>query len=389
MHSSRTKANMIARLANNSLLQTPAGATCGAAMRRPAYDLAVDQLTAPPGATCGAAILASSLEALERGETHYVEVPGIAPLRERLSGYLQEMGLAGTASNQVFVTAGIQESRFLALQILGEQLGRATGGTGLPSVVHPGARQALGVRAREITEIWVEPDGAMLPSPAAIETGLQAGVRLLYLESPCRLTGAVYDGATVQALAGLLETYDAAAIWDQGLAPWVEGYSSLAALPRMAERVAVIGEAWPGVGLESWQVGYIGLKPEWLEPIRAQKQIMTICTNTASQYAAVAAEGQYAALHRDQLIRLAQVRQEAIAQAARIGVQPLPGAAVNLLALRTVDNGLLETKLGAAGYSWANGADFGAPGACPEALRRVIRLAVTLDGAITQGLAQL
>jgi aspartate/methionine/tyrosine aminotransferase len=285
------------------------------------------------------------------------------------------MILADYPASHVLVTMGIQECRFLTLQKLGEILS-ATGSIGLPSVVHPGARLALGTRALALTEIPVKPDGTRLPSLAALETALQVGVRLLYLESPSRLTGAVYDEAAVQSLAELLVRYDAAAIWDQGLAPWVEGYVSLAAQPGMMERVALIGEAFPGVGLESWAVGYIGVKPDWLEPMRSQKQIMAICTSTPSQYAALAAADVYAAEHGDQRAQLANIRQAAVAQATGAGAAPLPGAAANLLALESAGD-----KLRAAGYSYADGADFGAPG--------LIRLAVMPDGAIIQGLAHL
>ena len=362
---SPTKAKFIARFANNALLQAP----IVAAVQRSPFDLSVDQPTMPPSPT----IQASSLAALERGETHYVDTLGIAPLREQLAQYLQQMGIAESLPSRVLATAGFQECRFLTLQKLGELLGPV----GLPSIVHPGARQALGVRERAIVEFAVEPTGDRLPTPAAIEAALQSGAKLLYLESPSRLTGAVYDAASVAAIAALLQSYDASAIWDQGLSPWVENYHSLAAVPGIADRVVAIGEAWPGQGLEGWPISYISGKAEWLEPMRSLKQIMSICTNTASQYAALAASYQYDTLHPEQLQKLTTTRQSALAQAKQLGVESIPGGAVNLVTL--LDNGTVASKLKAAGYDYADGAAFGAPG--------TLRLAVTLDGALIQSLA--
>jgi aspartate/methionine/tyrosine aminotransferase len=215
----------------------------------------------------------------------------------------------------------------------------------------------------------------MLPSPAAIEGALDKGVKLIYLESPSRLTGSAYDAAAVTALAELLTRYDAAAIVDQGLAPWVAGYAALGAAPGMVDRVIVLGECWPGVGLENLAIGYAGVKPAWLEPMRSQKQIMAICTSTVSQYAAVAGAEVYGATHAGQRAELAAARDAAVQAAEAQGATVLPGGAVSLLALH---GPALAQKLTAAGLHFADGADFGAAG--------IVRLAVAADGTTAQAL---
>ncbi len=170
--------------------------------------------------------------------------------------------------------------------------------------------------------------------------------------------------------------YDASAIVDQGLAPWVEGYVSLGAQPGMASRVVVLGECWPGVGLESLAIAYVGVKPEWLEPMRSQKQIMAICTSTVSQYAAVAGADVYAEAHAGQLASLRSAHAAAVAAAKAHGATVAPGSAASVLALH--GSGLAQ-KLAATGILFADGADFGAAG--------TIRLAVSADGATAQALA--
>jgi aspartate/methionine/tyrosine aminotransferase len=363
-----TKAARIAAMADNELLQAPTIS----AMRQSDQDLSVDQPTVAPDG----AILAASLQAMEAGNTHYVDVPGIPALRAALAAAMSDLGLRGYEQSNMLVTAGIQEARFLAVQKIGESFD----GIGVPTVVHPGVRQALGTRARSITPIPVD-KANYLPAVDAIRAALADGCPLLYLESPSRLSGAAYGPAQVAEIAALLKEYDAAAIWDQGLAPWAEEYHSLGGEPGMNDRVAVLGEAWPGQGLESWAIAYVGAKADWFEPMRSQKQIMAICTSTAAQYAALKAAELSAAHHAAQAATLAQLRTNAASQVSAAGLDVVPGDAANLLAVRGGTADAVATKLGEAGYKSADGADFGAAG--------VMRLVVMQDNVIGQALSSL
>lgn len=325
------------------------------------------------------AIVENAAMALEQGQTHYVDVPGIAPLREALAAYLKDMGLVGYEQANVLVTAGIQECRFLTIQMIGESFGCVA----LPEVVHPGARKAAGVRQIDVRFLPIDEEKGMLPTLSGMRRALEGGCRLLYLESPVRLTGAVFDAAAVQEIASMIEQFDAAVIWDQGLAPWVQNarYASLGAQPGMMKRVAVFGEAWPGVGLESWFIGYVATNEDWVESMRSQKQIMSICTSTPSQFAALKAAELYPNLYAGQLLELAQSRQEALELVRRLGAEPLTGAAVNLIALRVSDPEQARAVLCKGGFRFADGADFGA--------QDVFRLSVTTDNAIAEALNQL
>ena len=332
-------------------------------------DLSVDQ----PTDAVDASMAETAATALEQGQTHYVDVPGIAPLREKLAGWLASLGLVGYETANVLVAAGVQEARFLTIQMIGA----AHGGIGVPAVAHPGVRLALGTRALSTVELPVGDD--LLPTLDGLRAALAGGCKLLYLESPSRLTGAAFDAQAVQAIGALLQEHDASAVWDQGLAPWAESYVSLGSLPGLAERVAVLGEAWPGVGLESWFVAYVGANPAWLESMRSQKQIIAICTSTASQYAALQGADVFGARHAQTRTALNAQNIAARAAAREVGAEPLDGAAVNILAAR-IPAGAAE-KLREAGVGFADGADFGAPG--------VVRLAVTLDTAIDTALRAL
>ena len=69
-----------------------------------------------------ATIAQAAKEALERGETHYSDRPGILPLREKVVAYLQTIGIT-TSPNNVGITCGVTEARFVAVQVLIERGG--------------------------------------------------------------------------------------------------------------------------------------------------------------------------------------------------------------------------------------------------------------------------
>lgn len=365
----RTKELVIQRHLVNNFLQAPVLSP----MPRSERDLAVEHPTRPLEASVAKAVAV----ALHGGQTHYVDVPGMPRLRELVAEWLRTTGAGSYAADHVLVTAGVQEARFLSIQVLGELLD----GVALPTVVHPGALKAAGVRTLKVHRLPTEEVQGFLPTLSGIRKILEAGCRLLYLESPVRLTGAAFQAASVAEIARLLEEHDAAAIWDRGLAPWAQGCASLAAESGMLERTVVLGEAWPGAGLESMPLGYVATKQEWLERMRSQKQVISICTSTPSQLAGVELAGRYPEIHAEQFGAMARRRQWAVEQAEDLSVPPLTGNSVNVLALRLRDGEKVEAHLGEKGLEVAWGRDFGAPG--------VVRLAMTSDAALAEAFAAL
>jgi aspartate/methionine/tyrosine aminotransferase len=342
--SSATKTHILEQHQQNTLLTTSAPAL----MMRSEHDLSADE----GWSQMDERMIASAAEALEAGQTHYVDVPGIAPLRTAIAEHLRAAFGASYQQPNMIVTAGMQESRFLTIQMIGAAVERV----GIPSVVHPGVRRALGVRALPMHSMAV--DAQMLPTLEGIREALQAGCRLLFLESPSRLTGAIYSAESVAQIAALAAEFEALVIWDQGLAPWASGYTSLAA--SAPDHTIAIGEAFPNTGLASWFIGYIAAPEQWVAPMQSQKQIMAICTSTAAQYAALEASKLFAESARTRLEQLERSRQTFI-EALGTSAEIIAGATAAVLAVRPADKDEAMMRLTAEGYTPADGADFGAP----------------------------
>ncbi len=316
-------------------------------------DLSADSMIAP----LDEQIIASASKALEDGNTHYVDVPGIGPFRNAIADYLNNLYGASYVTGNVMVTAGVQESRFLTVQKISENF---DGAIALPEVVHPGVLKINGMRVREVTTIAVDASQSALPSVDSIRSAIESGSRLLYLESPSRLTGECFSSDDVAEIANLANANNATVIWDQGLAPWVDD-STYASLLGQAEGAVGIGEAFPGMGLASWFIGYI-VAPEDLVPaMQSQKQIMAICTSTPTQFAALEASKLFADHHTQQYQQLSDTKSKLLEMARQANLEVIDGQAVNVIAIRGGGNkSNIKGALNDAGFQVADGEDFGA-----------------------------
>lgn len=350
---SETKNRIVSQHQENSELNTPLLSQ----VMQNEMDLAADEIISP----LDEQIIAGASEALEAGETHYVAVPGIGPLREAIAEYLNnDIGSQYTDAN-IIVTAGVQESRFLTIQKISELYDSIA----VPEVVHPGVTKALGVRKRNIVALPVDFGNGALASVNSIVSAIESGCRLLYLESPCRLTGAVYSADEVSQISEISTTNDVGIIWDQGLSIWVADgkYASIAPRDANTVQTATIGEAWPGMGLASWFIGYIAAPESWIPSMQSQKQIMAICTSTASQYAALEASKLFAATHARQLTQLNDMKTSLIDFANSANLDVMAGSTANLMALNlsALDKNSIMKQLSESGFAVADGEHFGAP----------------------------
>ncbi len=301
-------------------------------------------------------------DALEAGETHYADVPGIAPLRDAVAGALAGWGMHVDAEQGLIIASGEQEARFLALHALAH----VGYGIVLPSIVHPGARKAAALGQVKVSRVPLVID--------AISHTLASGKNALYLESPNRLTGKIIEGPLVRAIAEEAVRADAIVIWDASLAPWVpedSPYELIGTLPGMAERTITIGTLWSGAGVEGWLAAYLAGPPALFGRARNLKQIIAICTTTPAQWGVL---GVLKAGTESLITRRAQLRRIKSEAASQFPAGVLAGEATSVLAVRPpgdVDPRSLAAKPMA-------GEAFGAPG--------ILRFTVTPTGEVVGAL---
>lgn len=217
-----------------------------------------DEPAPQPEHDVAAAARQAASDALDRGETHYTDRPGIPELRMVLAQRAEQaVGMGFTASETV-VTCGVTESRFVAIQ----QLASPT--TTVVALGHPerlrGACMIRGVTLQEATTPW--PADALLYVPEDA-SGSAANDAL--------------DRARDAGCAIIMEI-DVATL-DAPFQPADHG---------LADHTVVIGDAAGPFGALAWRVGFLMAPSVQVGPLRDFKQALTICTTAVSQWGTLA-----------------------------------------------------------------------------------------------------
>ena len=197
--------------------------------------------------------VAATLDALERGETHYTDRPGILPLREQVTKKLAErFGVAADPKANTVITCGVTEARFVAVQEL----------------LEPGQTLYAATQPERL-------EGALIIRGAQLAADAGAA-QVLYLASSMSETAQrnVLDAAADETVV-VFEVDDEVNTFYP------------AQLPAFGNRTVTIGNLG-GDNLLSQRVGFIGAPAASAAGLRDFKQALTICTTNLSQWAVLA-----------------------------------------------------------------------------------------------------
>ena len=223
----------------------------------------------------------ASYSALKSGQTHYVDVPGIPELRAAAAEYAMSHGVQNVTSDNIIITSGVQESRFLASQVVTAPGGKVA----LPKVSHPGNRLALSLRGCQVHELDCDEQSGWLVAADMLNSDGAVGADTILMENPSRFSGAIYQSNLLSKLGSNGQT----AVIDIGLSPWLNSADQAMQinLEDPNRSVIAVGELWPGLGIEPQGLGFIAAPMGIAEKIVSMKQVLSICTSTAAQYAAL------------------------------------------------------------------------------------------------------
>lgn len=205
-----------------------------------------------------AAVIGAAVKALEAGHTHYTDRPGILALRKWVAEYLEEQFKVSLKPDDVTITCGATEARFVVIKQL-VKAGERIICPGDPSSI-AGAAHLVG--AQEVT-----------PQLLDLKT-----IRLIYLTT-------LDERGGVSSLLKLAEKHGWWIIYDVADPVRKETFHP-AQNSALAPKVITIGSlsnVMPG-----WRVGWMA-GSEMANKLRAYKQSMTICTTSVSQWAGVGA----------------------------------------------------------------------------------------------------
>lgn len=115
----------------------------------------------------------------------------------------------------------------------------------------------------------------------ALEAAFSDKTKLILLNNPLNPAAKAFTRAELEAIAALLEKYDAYAVCDEVYEHLVfdgKDHVPLITLPGMRERCLKIGSAGKTFSLTGWKVGYITASAKLLAPVAKTHQYMTFTT---------------------------------------------------------------------------------------------------------------
>jgi aminotransferase len=233
-------------------------------------------------------VVDAAKKALDGNQHHYTGPTGLPPLRQAICDNLKaEYGL-DYASDEIIVTAGVQESIMLCM------LG----------LVAPGDEVLITSPRFTTYDTAVQMCGGVpIPVPTCqkddfaldvdeIEKRITPKTRMFVLVSPNNPTGAVTPPDVIRQIADLAIKHDILIISDEIYAALIyppHEHLSLATLPGMKERTITLNGFSKTYAMTGWRVGYMAAPADFVEKLTEPRHTLSINTCTVSQHAALAA----------------------------------------------------------------------------------------------------
>ena len=282
----------------------------------PIIDLASDELDQPTAEH----IVQATIDALNRGETHYTDRVGIIPLRQALAARIAaEDGLDYNPKGEALICGGGREALFVATQMIVEPGDEVI----VPDLAPTSFAEGIRLSGGTPVAVPTLPEHNFALKADAVRAAITPRTRVLLFASPAAPTGGVTTGQDLAELAALAHEYNLIVIWDETYRTFAfDGVrqQNIAALPGMRDRTAIVGSFSTRYAMTGWRIGYVVAPAQLLHSITMMKQALTICSAASMQWAALAAltgpQGEVEELTQE----IAERRQAALAALAEMGL---------------------------------------------------------------------
>jgi len=263
-------------------------------------------------------IRAAADRALAEGWTHYGPAAGLPELRTAIARVWREQRGIPCAPEHVVVTPGAKPILFFTMLATLEPGDEVL----IPAPAFPTYASVARFLDARVVPVPLDAARGFDIDLAAVRERLNARTRMIVLNSPHNPTGGVLPLATLHALAGLVEKHDLIVLSDEIYSRMVyDGDApSIASLPGMAERTAVVDGFSKTWAMTGWRLGF-GILPEPLA-----KHVATLMNNSNSCTASFVQRAALAALDGPQhdvqsMMREFRARRDLVVS----GLSRLPG----------------------------------------------------------------
>jgi aspartate aminotransferase len=239
-------------------------------------------------------IVAAAVEALQAGQTHYVPAPGIPPLRESVTSFLERTGRLRTSPDRVIVTPGAKPIMFFTIMALcgpgDEVLYPDPSFPMYESITGLAGAVGVPIPLREANDFRIDTDEL-----ARLVTDRS---KLLIINSPHNPCGSALTRSDCEAIAEIAQRHDLIVLSDEvywAIRYGAEPHASVLDVDGMADRTILLDGWSKTFAMTGWRLGFGVFPPALVEPVTRLVINSVSCTSAFSQYAAIAAlEGPWA-----------------------------------------------------------------------------------------------
>ena len=222
------------------------------------------------------------------GETFYTPNAGIMPLREAIARKFSKLYFPVDPAKEVMVGAGASAILLLVMQTIlnpGDEVL-------LPSPFWSSYEIHVKIAGGTLKLIDVEEENDFALTCEALEKSITPKSRLLILTSPNNPTGAMLDEETLRGIAEIAKKHDLFVITDEvyrDIRYDDQPYFSIASIPGMKERCAVVDSFSKTYAMPGWRVGFAIAREDMITKMCGIFEGSVSCMFAPLQYAAIEA----------------------------------------------------------------------------------------------------
>jgi aspartate aminotransferase len=239
-------------------------------------------------------IVEAAVEALQAGQTHYVPAPGIPPLRESVTSFLERTGRLRTSPDRVIVTPGAKPIMFFTIMALcgpGDEVL-------YPDPSFPMYESITGLAGAVGVPIPLREGNGFRIDTDELARLVTDRSKLLIINSPHNPCGSALTRSDCEAIAEIAQRHDLIVLSDEvywAIRYGQEPHASVLDVDGMADRTILLDGWSKTFAMTGWRLGFGVFPAELVEPVTRLVINSVSCTSAFSQYAAIAAlEGPWA-----------------------------------------------------------------------------------------------
>jgi aspartate/methionine/tyrosine aminotransferase len=233
-------------------------------------------------------IVEAARAAMEEGFTHYTSIPGMLELREAIADKLSRENGIDADPTQITMTTGTQEAMMvtaLALLDPGEE-------ALILDPYYPSYFEDTLLAEAVPVAVPLNEEGGYEVELEVLERKVTTKTKMIWMCNPSNPTGHVFSKRDLEIVAEFAQKHNLIVFSDEVYEKLVyDGarHISMASLPGMGDRTITVNGFSKAYAMNGWRIGYFVAEKNISAELSRIHYFATMCANTISQRAALAA----------------------------------------------------------------------------------------------------